>query len=164
MSQRLNIVLGSPDWRGYLLSNLAQTPFIVGQYRFPSVESALQGIKFADLAERERVFALEGLKALRAGRRITTTIGDGGEHFVYWQNEVLRYHSTEHRLLIALFIGEKVRQNPEVQRALLATEGSFIFHDTGHRENPQTSLPERFYIEILLTQRRLLRKLETLHR
>ena len=164
MSQELNIVLGSADWRGNLLSNLALTPFTVGQYRFPSVESALQGIKFADPEERERVFTLDGPNALRTGRRITATVGDGGEHWVYWQNEVLRYHSIEHRLLIALFISEKVRQNPEVQRALIATEGHFIFHDTGRPENPRTSLPEKFYMEVLLAQRRLLQRLEALHR
>lgn len=77
---------------------------------------------------------------------------------VYWDNKCIAYNSIEHRLLIAMFIAEKVRQNPRVQEALLATQGTFIYHDVG-KENPNTSLPEKFYIEVLLAQRKLLKRL-----
>jgi hypothetical protein len=60
-----------------------------------------------------------------------------------------------------MFIGEKVRQNTEVQKALLMTQGAFIYHDVGV-ENPHTSLPEKFYIEILLAQRSLLKRLHNI--
>ena len=159
MIDRLNIRSGSSDWRGRILSNLAPTPFRIGDFVFPSVESPLQGIKFADPSTRQKVFVMNGLDALKAGRVITRTIKDDTNHFVYWQNERLSYNSLEHRLLIAMFIHEKVRQNPEVQQALLATAGTFIFHDTGGKESPHTSLPEKFYIEVLLAQRQLLKRL-----
>ncbi len=156
--ERLNIRSDSHDWRAAILSNLAETPFRCGGCRFLCVEAALQGMKFADKQERERVFAMNGRDALREGRKITMSIADDETAYVYWDDERLVYGSIEHRLLIATIIGEKVRQNPKVQRALLATEGLFIYHDVG-QEHPKTSLPEKFYIEILLAQRRLLWRL-----
>lgn len=162
MIDRLNIISNSSDWRGKILSNLADTPFRIGDRIFPSVESSLQGIKFSDPLDREKVFAMSGREALKAGRVITQSVEDGKDFFVYWQDEIIFFNSITHRMLIAMFIHEKVRQNPEVQRALLETEGIFIFHDTGGKENPHTSLPEKFYIEVLLSQRRLLQKLHKL--
>jgi hypothetical protein len=50
-------------------------------------------------------------------------------------------------------------QNPKVQKALIATEGVFIYHDVGE-ESQHTSLPEKFFIEILLAERMLLKKLQ----
>jgi len=44
----LNIRSDSTDPRGKILSNLADTPFEIEGTIFPSVESALQGIKFKD--------------------------------------------------------------------------------------------------------------------
>ncbi len=41
---KLNIRSDSEDPRAAILSNLAETKFTIGQYTFPSVESALQGI------------------------------------------------------------------------------------------------------------------------
>jgi len=158
MAESLNIKYRSEDWRGSILSNPADTPFRIGEIIFKSVESALQGIKKRDTKEQNIIFGLDGMSALREGRKITDSIVAGEEYFVYWDGQSILYNSTEHRLLIAMFIGEKVRQNKIVQQALLETWGTFIFHDVG-QESPNTSLPEKFYIEILLSQRKLLRKL-----
>ncbi|MFC1730775.1 hypothetical protein ACFL6I_10625 [candidate division KSB1 bacterium] len=161
MKKELNIKSNSEDWRGAILSNLADTPFEVCGFLFPSVESALQGIKFNDKIKREEVFKLDGREALRAGTDITNSVASGKEFFVYWNNQEIPYNSIDHRLLIAMFIHEKVRQNPRVQEALLQTEGTFIYHDVGI-ENPNTSLPEKFYIQALLSQRDLLKKLRSI--
>lgn len=157
--ETINIRFDSGDWRGAILSNLAHTPFTVNGYSFISVESALQGIKFFDREKRKEVFHLDGLSALKEGRG-KVVINDA-ENYVFWDNKRIKYNSIEHRLLIAMFIGEKVRQNPEVQKALLMTQGIFIYHDVG-AENPHTSLPEKFYIEILLAQRSLLKRLHSI--
>lgn len=159
--ETINIRSDSDDWRGAILSNLANTPFTVGGHSFLSVESALQGIKFFDRKKREEVFCLDGLSALKAGRLVTKAIADDVENYVFWDNKRIKYNSIEHRLLIAMFIAEKVRQNIEVQKALLMTQGAFIYHDVG-TEHPQTSLPEKFYIEILLAQRSLLKRLHNI--
>lgn len=161
MKQAINIRSDSEDWRGAILSNLAPTPFSVNGHNFKSVESALQGIKFFNRSEREKIFQLDGLSALKAGRLITQSITEGSEPYVYWDDNTIEYNSNEHRLLIAMFIAEKIRQNIKVQEALLATDGTFIYHNVG-TENPKTSLPEKFYIEILLAQRKLLRRLNSI--
>ncbi|MCB9815640.1 hypothetical protein H6785_03640 [Candidatus Nomurabacteria bacterium] len=159
--QKLNIKYNSEDWRGAVLSNLATTPFSVAGFDFLSVESAIQGIKFHSKNERESVFRMTGMDALKAGRPITNSISERVESFVYWEGQEFPYNSMDHRLLLAMFIGEKVRQNPNVQEALLATDGTFIYHDVGE-ENPNTSLPEKFYIQILLAQRSLLARLRNI--
>ena len=159
--EKLNITSRAKDWRAKILANPSEASFKVGGIIFKSVESALQGIKFADPSRRHEVFAMTGMEALRAGREVTLAIKPGETRYVYWQDEVLVYNSIEHRLLLAMFIHEKVRQNIAVQEALLSTEDLFIYHDVGP-ENPNTSLPEKFYIEVLLAERRLLQRLRKL--
>lgn len=159
--KRINITSGSSDPVARILSNLADTPFSFGGYNFKCVEAPLQGIKFEDRTIREHIFTLDGLAALKAGRKITRSIKKGEERFVYWDNKIIPYNSNEHRLLIAAFIREKVRQSIEVQQSLVSTEDSFIYHDVGH-ENPNTSLPEKLYIEILLAERQILKRLFSL--
>jgi hypothetical protein len=161
MKKKINITSGSDDPVARILSNLADTPFSFGGYNFKCVEAPLQGIKFANQQEREYVFSLDGLAALKAGRKITRSIKKGEERFVYWDNKIIPYNSIEHRLLIAAFIGEKVRQSVEVQQALIISEEGFIYHDVG-QENPNTSLPEKYYIEILLAWRQILKRLFSL--
>lgn len=157
---KLNIRSDSSDARAAILSNLASTPFSIKQQSFTSVESALQGIKFSDSAKQQEIFALDGKSALKMGRTITESINPDKITYVYWQGRQIIYNSPEHRDLIALFIKEKIRQNPDVQKALLATEGEFIYHDVGI-EHPNTSLPEKVYIEILLNERKALKELNT---
>lgn len=166
----LNIKLNAREWYARVLSNLFETPFVIGGKSFRCVEAALQGIKFEETETQEEVFGMEGKSALLAGRKITDSIIDGVPLFVYWEGEEILYNSVEHRLLLAQFIAEKVRQSPETQEALLGTEEFFLYHDPSVRglpqahprvsppkENPSTSLPERFYIEVLLSQRYLLK-------
>jgi len=161
IKERLNITSRAKDWRAKILANPSETPFRIGDIVFNSVESALQGIKFVDPLQRQEVFAMTGFEALRIGREITLSIKPGEIRFVFWQDEVIVYNSIKHRLLLATFIHEKVRQNIAVQEALLSTEDLFIYHDVGP-ENSNTSLPEKFYIEILLAERRLLQRLRNL--
>ncbi len=101
---------------------------------------------------------MDSKSALKAGRKITLSIDESKPSYVYWQGKEIEYNSEEHRMLVAMFIKEKIRQNPKVQEALLATEGEFIHHDVGV-EHPNTSLPEKLYIEILLAERQVLKKI-----
>ncbi len=156
--EKINITSASKDPVAHILSNLADTSFSYGGYNFKCVEAPLQGIKYEDKSEREKVFAMNGLDALKAGRKITESIKDGEVRFVYWDEEKIVYNSQAHRLLIASFIREKVRQSEDVQNALIQTKDSFIYHDVG-AEHPKTSLPEKLFIEILLAERQILLKL-----
>ena len=96
----INITSGSKDPIAYILSNLAHTPFSYGGYTFKCVEAPLQGIKIENKVERERVFAMDGLSALKIGRKITRAVKDGEERFVYWEGKKIPYNSQDHRLLI----------------------------------------------------------------
>lgn len=159
--QKINIMFNSQDPVAHILSNLAITPFSYGGYRFKCVEAALQGIKIANKAKREKVFKMNGMNSLKIGREITLAVRDGEKRCVYWENKKIPYNSSAHRLLIASFIREKVRQSVEVQHALIKTKGSFVYHDVGP-EHPKTSLPEKLFIEILLAERKILLKLLSL--
>lgn len=159
--EKINIRSDSTSPVAKILSNLATTPFSYGEYNFKSVESALQGIKFSDKAKREEVFKLDGMKALKEGRKLAEEIDPNKKQYVYWNSKRIPYNSQDHRLLIAMFIREKVRQSPKVQEALLETKGKFVYHDVGV-ENPKTSLPEKLFIEILLSERKILLKLLSL--
>ncbi len=150
--KKINIKSNSRNKIGKILSNLSYSPFSYGGYDFKCVESALQGIKIKDKKQREEVFSMDGKSALKAGREITE------RKFVYWDDKKIVYNSQAHRLLIASFIREKVRQSVKVQKALMNTKESFIYHDVGP-ENPKTSLPEKLFIEILLAERKILLKL-----
>jgi hypothetical protein len=159
--QKINITSTSKDSIAKILSNLAITPFTYGGYRFKCVEAALQGIKISNKNEREKVFKMNGLNSLKIGRKITLSIKDNEKRYVYWMNKKIPYNSQDHRLLIASFIREKVRQSSDVQKALLKTKGGFIYHDVGF-EHPKTSLPEKLFIEILLAERKILSRLLSL--
>ena len=159
--ENINIRSDSKNEIAKLLSNLALTPFSYGGYDFKCVEAPLQGIKFKDRKKREKIFKMDGISALIEGRKITEQIKDGETRYVYWGNDKYLYNSEEHRLLINAFIGEKIRQNKNVQDALIKTKNNFIYHDVG-LENPNTSLPEKLFIEILLGYRKILLKLKKL--
>ncbi len=158
---KINIRSDSNNQVAKILSNLTTTPFSYGEYNFKSVESALQGIKFKDKEKRESVFKLDGMKALKEGRVLNESFKDKDERYVYWYGKRIKYNSKEHRLLIAMFIREKVRQSTKVQEALLQTTGKFVYHNVG-QEDPKTSLPEKLFIEILLSERKILSKLESI--
>ena len=154
----INIQSRSENLDARILSNLANTPFEYGGYNFKCVEAALQGIKFKDKNRREEVFAMSGRKALQAGREITNSIKDGEERFVYWDNKEIIYNSDEHRELLAEFIRAKIRQNKGVQKSLLKLlKKNFIYHYIGE-ESPHTSLPEKFYMQVLIEEGRKLQQ------
>ncbi len=161
MTKKLNITYRSEDPVAKILSNLAPTPFSYGGYKFKCIEGALQGIKFKNKKQREKVFTMTGLEALKAGRAITLSIQDGEERFVYWNGKRIPYNSPDHRLLIVAFIMEKFRQSEKAREALLSTTDAFIYHDAGP-EHPKTSLPEKLFIEPLLSIRQILLKLLSL--
>ncbi len=149
----------NPDAR--ILSNLTRTPFNYGGYNFQCVEAALQGIKFEDKERRERVFKMSGREALAAGREITNSIKAGEKRFVYWNDREIVYNSDEHRDLLKEFIKAKIRQNPDVQTALLNLSDNFIYYYVGE-ESEHTLLPERIYMQTLISERERLEYLKGL--
>jgi len=124
----LNIASYSDDWRAQLLSSFAHTPFSLWcgarEIRLESVEGFWQGLKFSEgSAARERIFALWGLDAKRAGANASPieTVGFCGER--------IEVGSPRHHQLAEKAMRAKLDQNPDVRRALLATAGLRLTHE-----------------------------------
>jgi len=124
----LNIASYSEDRRARLLSTFAHSPFALrcGQreIRCESVEGFWQGLKFPEgSSERERVFALWGLEAKRAGASAPP------EETIVFCGERVRLGSAEHHALAEKAMRATLEQNAEVRRALLETAGLVLTHE-----------------------------------
>src|SRR6266550_7801233 len=124
----LNIASYSDDWRARLLSTFAHTPFTLRcgerEIRCESVEGFWQGLKFPEGSpERERVFALWGLDAKRAGT------GAPSDQTIVFCGERIQRGGSEHHVLAESAMRAKLEQNPEVRRALLETAGLTLTHE-----------------------------------
>ena len=124
----LNIASYSEDWRARLLSTFAHTPFALRcgarEIRCESVEGFWQGLKFPEgSADRDRVFALWGLEAKRAGARAPT------DDTIVLCGERVQLGSPEHHALAEKAMRAKLEQNAEVRRALLETAGLVLTHE-----------------------------------
>lgn len=124
----LNIASYSEDWRARLLSTFAHTPFTLrcGQLeiRCESVEGFWQGLKFPEGSpERERVFALWGLEAKRAGASAPR------DDTIVFCGERAQLGGVDHHALADLAMRAKFEQNAEVRRALLETAGLVLTHE-----------------------------------
>jgi hypothetical protein len=124
----LNIASYSEDWRARLLSTFAHTLFTLRcgkrEIRCESVEGFWQGLKFPEgSSERERVFALWGLEAKRAGASVPP------EETIVFCGERVRLGSAEHHALAEKAMRAKLEQNAEVRRALLETAGLVLTHE-----------------------------------
>ncbi len=145
--QTLNIISTSTDWRGQTLSNFAHTPFELDGVHLESAEGFIQGIKFPlGDPRREEAFRSHGIKAKR--------LGEGAERkHVWWNGEEIPYRSTWHELIITRALMAKFDQDQHAKRALMATKGMRLTHDTGVVESIDTSLPEGIFCGILATIR-----------
>ena len=124
----LNIASYSDDWRAQLLSSFAHTPFSLWcgarEIRLGSVEGFWQGLKFAEGSpERERIFALWGLDAKRAGANASPSESVG------FCGEPVEVGRSRHHQLAEKAMRAKLEQNPDVRRALLDTAGLKLTHD-----------------------------------
>jgi len=108
----LNIASYSEDWRARLLSTFAHTPFALRcgarEIRCESVEGFWQGLKFPEgSGERERVFALWGFEAKRAGASAPT------DDTVVFCGERVQLGSPELHALAEKAMRAKLEQNTE---------------------------------------------------
>ncbi|MCA1645419.1 MAG: hypothetical protein LC797_08110 [Chloroflexi bacterium] len=153
----LNIASYSDDWRSRLLSTFAHTPFSLtcadGFVRCASVEGFWQGLKWPeDSADRERVFGLWGLEAKLASHGAPATT-----HVRFCGRDVV-IGSPDHHHLARLAIRAKLEQNPEVQRALEATDDLIFTHilldETGKPYPDSATLPAAVFCAIWTELRR----------
>lgn len=146
-----------------LLSNFAPTPFTFHGKRYASLEGFWQMMKYPEDARdpratfpgvkwaytREQVAQLTSFAAKHAGDLADTNMAKMGITWVSFEGKRMEYrpaHPGKHYQLIVAATREKVRQNPEVRRVLLATGNLILKPD--HYQEPNAPAAWRYY-EIL---------------
>jgi len=155
-----------------LLSNFAATPFTFKGKRYASLEGFWQMMKYPEgptdprakfpglewKYTREQVGQLTSFEAKNAGTLAEQNMKKMGIGWVSFEGQQFQYRPAapgEHYRLIVAATWEKVRQNPEVKKVLLAT-GDLILKPDHHQE-PDAPAAWRYY-EILTQIRAELRK------
>jgi predicted NAD-dependent protein-ADP-ribosyltransferase YbiA (DUF1768 family) len=155
-----------------LLSNFAATPFEFHGKRYASLEGFWQMMKYPEGTNdsratfpglqwaytRDQVAQLTSFEAKRAGTLAEQNMKTMGITWVSFQGNRFEYKPAtpgEHYRLIVEATKEKVRQNPEVRKFLLAT-GNLILKPDHHQE-PDAPAAWRYY-DILMQIRAELQK------
>lgn len=154
-----------------LLSNFAATPFTFRGQRYASLEGFWQMMKYPEndadprakfpglewRYTREQVAQLTAFDAKRAGDLAEKNMKQMGITWVSFGGRQMEYRANERGefyQLIAAATREKVRQNPEVKKVLLATDGLVLKPD--HHQSTNSPPAWRYY-EILTQIRSELR-------
>ena len=155
-----------------LLSNFAATPFEFRGRRYASLEGFWQMMKYPEGDDdprakfpgllwpytRERVAQMTGFEAKRAGTLAEDNMEKMGIDWVTFEGKRMEYKPKmpgEHYKLIVEATWEKVRQNADVKKVLLAT-GDLVLKPDHHQE-PDAPAAWRYY-EILTNIRTELQK------
>lgn len=155
-----------------LLSNFAATPFTFRGKRYASLEGFWQMMKYPEGADdprakfpglewkfkRDEVAQLTSFDAKKAGDLASANMRKMGIDWVTFEGKQMPYRPKEpgeHFRLIVEATREKVRQNPEVKRVLLATGDLVLKPD--HHQAADSPAAWRYY-EILMKIRDELRK------
>ncbi|MGD0061431.1 MAG: NADAR family protein [Verrucomicrobiia bacterium] len=155
-----------------VLSNFAPTPFTFHGKRYASLEGFWQMMKYPEGANdpratfsglvwkftRDQVGQLTAFDAKHAGDLANENMRKMGITWVSFEGKRMEYKPAtpgEHYKLIVEATREKVRQNPEVQKVLLAT-GDLILKPDHHQE--PDSPAAWHYFEILTMIRTELQK------
>lgn len=157
-----------------LLSNFAATPFTYRGKRYASLEGFWQMMLYPESGDdpravypgltwqytRDQVSQMSSFEAKRAGTLAEEQMRTMGISWVSFEGRRFEYRSQspgEHYRLIVEATWEKVRQNPEVKRVLLAT-GKLVLRPDHHQE--PDAPPEWRYFEILSEIRTELQRTE----
>jgi predicted NAD-dependent protein-ADP-ribosyltransferase YbiA (DUF1768 family) len=143
-----------------LLSNFAATPFTFRDKRYASLEGSWQMMKYPEGDDdprakfpglswaytREQVAQLVSFEAKKAGTLAEENMKKMGIGWVTFEGKQMEYRFAEpgeHCRLIVAATWEKVRQNPEVKKVLLATGDLALKPD--HHQGPNPPPAWRYY-------------------
>lgn len=136
-----------------LLSNFAPTPFVFRGKKYASMEGFWQAMLFPENADDERarrkdlkwahtraeIEQMVAFEAKRAGEAAAENMKKMGINWVTFEGRKMDYRTSEkgeHYKLIGEAIREKVKQNPNVREALLATKNLKLMPD--HKMSPDS--------------------------
>lgn len=155
-----------------VLSNFAPTPFVFHGQRYASLEGFWQMMKYPENEQdpratfpglhwaytRAQVAQLASFAAKHAGDMASSNMAKMGINWVSFEGKHFEYRPAKpgaHYQLIVEATHEKVRQNPEVRRVLLATGDLILKPD--HYQEPNAPAAWRYY-DILMKIRSELQK------
>ena len=118
----INITFDSTPMPLQLISNLAETPFMLDGQWFASVEGFWQGLKFADDQARRTIAGLAGPRAKAAGRAAPAS-----DVIVYGGRNV-RVGTVDHWTLMERANHAKFEQHRPARMALLSTGSRPLQH------------------------------------
>lgn len=141
-SKPLNVFSRSEEEIGRLMSNFSNTPFVLDDVEFASVEGFYVHLLFLEEEKREKMRKLYGNVVKRMGKksRLERTCYRG-----VWFD----LGSEEHIALIKRAIAAKLEAHPDIAKAFVATLGRPIVHDCGHPEPANTPFPAAVFCKIL---------------
>jgi predicted NAD-dependent protein-ADP-ribosyltransferase YbiA (DUF1768 family) len=154
------------------LSNFAATPFTYNDKKYASLEGFWQMMKYPEGPDDPRVKAtglewkytrddvaqMTAFKAKAAGDLANANMKTMGIDWVTFEGKQIDYHPAkpgEHYRIIKEATWEKVKQNPEVKKVLLAT-GDLVLKPDHHQERDATAAWK--YYDILMEIRGELQK------
>jgi len=148
-----------------VFSNFADSPFVLDNIKYASIEGLWQGLKYPDLSletdprteiqewphTRLEVFAMTGWDAKSAGNKANAILRANSLSIVSYGEFFFNYvdgaqGSAYHLELITRAIREKVLQNPEIKSLLIQTKGLTLSPD----HYMSTKYPASFYYHKIL--------------
>jgi predicted NAD-dependent protein-ADP-ribosyltransferase YbiA (DUF1768 family) len=162
-----------------LLSNFAATPFTFRRKRYASLEGFWQMMKYPESKTdpratfsglewkytRDQVAQMTSFEAKHAGDLASANMKKMGITWVSFRGRRFQYRPAkpgEHYRLIVAATWEKVKQNPQVKKILLATRGLVLKPD--HHQEPNAPAAWRYYEILMQIRARLLRSQPALHK
>lgn len=118
----INITFDAAPMPQQLISNLAKTPFELDGRRYASIEGFWQGLKFPGEVDRQRIAALSGHDAKKAGPSARP-----GDRFFYDRREVC-VGTVDHWALMENACRAKFTQHDGARAALLSTGAAPLEH------------------------------------
>jgi predicted NAD-dependent protein-ADP-ribosyltransferase YbiA (DUF1768 family) len=138
----LNVYSRSDEEIGKLMSNFPNTPFVLDDIEYASVESFYVCLLFTDEVNREEMRKIYGIWVKRKGKKSKLT------HTCY-RGESFALGSATHVALIKRAIRAKLAAHPAIAAAFVATMPRPIEHDCGHPEPDNTVFPAAVFVRIL---------------
>jgi hypothetical protein len=143
----LNVASMSVEPIAKLLSNFAETPFVLDGVRYASVEGFYQSLRITDPVRRAQAAQLHGKEAKAAGRDFkNVTHGE-------YRGEVFELGGPRHHEIVKRALRAKLEQNPELARQFIETHPRPIIHNTGRPESKSTKYPGAVFSQTLMELR-----------
>lgn len=142
----INMFRDSP-WPGNILSNFAQTPFIIDGVTCSCSEAFIQSLKSPNPEEQIELCSLQGKEAWERGSKVTDRIFSAG--CVWWLDNKLTLHSIEHFRLVKRGLIAKFTQSKIAHDALIGSENATLIHEFGKPKGSRESLPIEVFCEII---------------